>query len=412
MTDVIIVSAFGRGHWMAWELADKGLQVQLLDFSESLGRWTPEDWEGPFGVNKADWLSSSQWARLQEEDDLDPVNDGWTFWVPDGPIDTRGPFSQHFISGPLKGSAKAESFDQAWPFLMANSLSATDFLDHTQARDVAAGLDIFSPFSVHRVSRRGFQNSIEWCRKRGVEIFESANLEDIQIETSHMRGVEVKSTYKGALRAERFVWCLTSAETAKLQEKVAKTLYPGGVLESEWSWIRFRMSFDEGIYQQVIPIHSVILDDLFLPWSHANLLILQKTVKPQHYDVWLRLPTHHRFQRAYLEDMGRKAEAVLQKKLPFSKIQILEMPQDYLYDFAELGPSLFPVFNKEKRAGHAPKNLKNVAYDGPETWASLDWLGRFRHQSRIVENIAQWKTKMLEQELRKKGSRDRSLHSP
>ena len=411
MTDVIIVSAFGRGHWMAWELAEKGLSVQLLDFSESLGRWTPEDWEGPFGVTKTDWLTASQWARLQEEDDLDEVHGGWTFWVPDGPLDTRGPFSQHFFSGPLSGTAKAP-FDQAWPHLMANSLSSTDFLDHAQARDVDSGLDIFSPFFVHRVSRRGFQNSLDWCRKRGVEVFESAYLEDIQIETGYMRGVEVRSTYKGALRSERFIWCLTSAETDKLQSKVANTLYPSGVLESEWSWIRYRVSFDEGLYQQVIPVHAVVLDDLYLPWSHANLLILQKTVKPQHYDVWMRLPTHHRFQRAYLEEAAKKAEAVLQKKLPFSKIQTLEMPQDYLYDFAELGPSLFPVFNRERRMRHQPKALRNVAYDGPESWSSLDWLGRFRHQSAIVEKMAQWKTKMLEQELRKKGSRDRSIHSP
>ena len=78
--DVTIVSAFGRGHWLAAELADNHFSVLLLDISESLGRWAPEDWEGPFGLLQNKSLTSSQNERLVEEDYHDNIPEGVVLW--------------------------------------------------------------------------------------------------------------------------------------------------------------------------------------------------------------------------------------------------------------------------------------------------------------------------------------------
>ncbi len=398
---------------MAWELAQANLKVQLIDLSASLGRWTPEDWEGPFGFVKSESLSPSQLSRIQEEDDIDPVHEGWTFWVPDGPLDTRGPLESWFLAGPLHFSDPSErQFDKAWPRLLSQSLSANVYYENWDALQSKARLDLFSPFFVHRVSRRGFQNSLEWCRKKGVEVFENASLIDVQVESTQMNGVEISSEFKGVLQGQQFVWCLTSHETKKLQSRVAERLYPKGVLESDWSWIRYRFSIDLGIYQKVVPLHSVLIADLNLPWTHTNLLILQRTVKPEHFDVWMRVPTHHRFQRAYLEKMAEGILEVLKQKLPHSENQVLEMPQDYLYDFNELGPSLFPVFSFEKLIGLSLKRFTNMAYDGPEHWQSLDWNGRFERQGQIVAAMRAWKQRDIEIAESKKGRSDRTLHAP
>ncbi len=415
MTDVLIVSLYGRGHWMAWDLADRGLKVQLVDLSESMGRWTPEDWEGPFGFSQGEGLLPSQLARLQEEDDLDSVHDGFTLWTPSGPVDTRGPLSQHFQNGILNKNAfesQARDFKIIWPGLLSRSLSSNVYFEHFSALDSPSHLDMFQPFFVHRVTRRGLQKSLDWCKQKGVEVFQSASLRDIQTEGSQISGVEISSEFKGVLQAQQYVWCLTSAETKKVESKAAKTLYPSGILEMEWSWIRYRFSFDADIYQKVIPTHAVMIDDLNVPWTHNNLLILQKTVKPQHCDLWMRLPTHHRFQRAYLEDMGAKAKELLLRRLPTDKIEILEMPQDYLYDFEELGPSLFPVYNRTAKEKFEPRNFKNVFYDGPEHWLGLDWMNRFRYQSQLTDKLKAWKQKQIELEQKRKPDSDRSLHAP
>ena len=39
--DLLIISVFGRGHWLAAEMAEKGCSVHLLDISQTMGRWTP-----------------------------------------------------------------------------------------------------------------------------------------------------------------------------------------------------------------------------------------------------------------------------------------------------------------------------------------------------------------------------------
>src|SRR4051794_13320435 len=93
--DVAIVSAFGRGNWLAAELADLGLKVSLVDVSEALGRWTPEDWEGPFGLLKAEFLKTSQLERLNEEDYFDSVDEGFVVWLKDGPLDLKGPLTAY-----------------------------------------------------------------------------------------------------------------------------------------------------------------------------------------------------------------------------------------------------------------------------------------------------------------------------
>ena len=95
--DVAVVSAFGRGHWLAAELADAGRSVALIDVSAKMGRWAPEDWEGPFGFFRTEKLKASQVERLIEDDYHDTVDEGFVVWLKDGPIDIKGPLSSFWL---------------------------------------------------------------------------------------------------------------------------------------------------------------------------------------------------------------------------------------------------------------------------------------------------------------------------
>ena len=65
-SDVTIVSAYGRGNWLAAELSNLNHRVSLVDVSKGLGRWAPEDWEGPFGFFQSEHLLPSQVESLIE----------------------------------------------------------------------------------------------------------------------------------------------------------------------------------------------------------------------------------------------------------------------------------------------------------------------------------------------------------
>ncbi len=79
--DVVVVSAFGRGNWLAAELARQGLSTTMVDVSDALGRWAPEDWEGPFGYFQSEAVTESLSTRLHVEDFSDGVDEGFVFWL-------------------------------------------------------------------------------------------------------------------------------------------------------------------------------------------------------------------------------------------------------------------------------------------------------------------------------------------
>ena len=94
-TAVSIVSIFGRGHWLATELARKGIPVSLIDVSDSMGNWPAEDWEGPFGFFKNEKLLASQLERLIEDQEVQENAQGFSIWLESGPLEMKGPLTQH-----------------------------------------------------------------------------------------------------------------------------------------------------------------------------------------------------------------------------------------------------------------------------------------------------------------------------
>ena len=87
--DLVVISAFGRGHWLALEFASRGWRVLLQDVTASLGDFDHRDVEGPFGLLEAADLHPSQRARLVDEGEFVQVPGGFTLWLPEGPLEFR-----------------------------------------------------------------------------------------------------------------------------------------------------------------------------------------------------------------------------------------------------------------------------------------------------------------------------------
>lgn len=226
--DVAIVSAFGRGNWLASELADRGMSAQLIDVTENMGRWTPEDWEGPFGFLQADQLSQSQLSRLGEEDYHDNLTDGFTIWIKDGPIDMRGMLTQNWLDKlPAYAAAKTyinnfenlkpaeldeaqerlilSGFGRSWLVHFAHQFASPVFQQNALAINSGRPLPLFSPFFVRRVSRKGLQKSLEWCRSKGVEVVSSANVVDLAMDGKNCSGVQISGESSRVVVAKKYV---------------------------------------------------------------------------------------------------------------------------------------------------------------------------------------------------------------
>lgn len=439
-SDVMIVSAFGRGHWLAAELATNGFSVVLIDVTESIGRWTPEDWEGPFGFFQPDSLTGTQKSSLVAEGDFEEIESGFTVWSPEGPIEGRGQMIDYWLknSQPViqadryfkslaaaqKGDKKADErddvlaqpFSKNWLVHLLHQVASPEYHSNSQSIQSGDPLPIFSTFSVRRVSRRGYEQSLKWCQSQGVKVFRQAMVRDLLIESRSISGLEIKSDWSGALLGKQLVWSLTSQETQKLSDRVAELLFPIGTLTPEWSWLRYRFSLKLSSSTEALPHHLVMINDNGLPWSHSNLLIMQRDNQRHEADVWIRIPSHHRFQRSYLETMREEVSEVLARRIPDCDPAVIQMPQDYFYEYSELGPSAFAVYEPKSLKSLTRLQLRNLIFDGPECWASLEWSGRLRYQAKVLDQvkaIKEQELKQLEQNQEGKDQEsDRTLYTP
>ena len=412
--DVVLVSAFGRGNWMAAELATQGMQVSLVDVSDHLGRWTPEDWEGPFGYFQSEQLAASQRERLIEEDYIEDIPEGFILWLADGPIDFKSSLSSHLLSesgissealdflnnyenlSPEEIRDKRESlrrspYRESWLVHLAYQLASHVYKPNAEGVSYGKPLPLSAPWIIRRVSRKGAGQSLDWVESKGVKVFPGAQLVDLLTEGSECRSLEIRSGWSGALTGRQFVWLLSGEETLKLSESIATLLFPKGVVKPTWSWMRYRFRVEQGMHLETLPAKFVLIDDLYAPWTHTNLMIVQRTVQAQDLDVWLRIPTQHRFQRAYLEEQSQSILNLLAKKIPGSHPVLADMPQDHLYEYQELGPPRFPVYNLEDLDHLHRGSFPNVHYSAPEDWVLLEWTSLLRDQVPVAAKIKKWK---------------------
>ncbi|PIS10104.1 MAG: hypothetical protein COT73_11125 [Bdellovibrio sp. CG10_big_fil_rev_8_21_14_0_10_47_8] len=415
-----IISIFGRGHWLAAELARKGIPVALLEISQQMGNWAPEDWEGPFGFFKSESMLDSQYERMVHGDDPQMVPQGLTVWLKSGPVEMKGATTRHrfaqmgvdpeveqYLLGKIKvESLKKMTFAQTWVAHLAHAYSSVVATLLPESFLEGKRLPLFSSFYFRHASRQGLEKSLKWCESLGVQVYRNVELKDVALEDRHsISNLEIKTDRQGLFQAEQFVWCLSSEESGLVSSKVQALLFPKGPVEPEWVWVRYRIRMkDQGPLAEMtraqLPLHCVVIEDLMLPWTHENMMILIRTQTADQFDVWMKIPNSHRFHRQYLEERGRMMVQYLMARIPDNEVQVAEGPQESHYTFEQIGPSRHPVFSRTLKSELAPKAMKNVTMDSPEQWATLGWEGAFDHQNEILRELTSWWTR--KEELRKK----------
>jgi len=417
-TSVLIVSAYGRGYWLASELQRENIPVMLIDVTSKLGVWPPEDVEGPFGFFKPDQLTDSQNERVFAEDAFATLNQGFTMWLPEGPLELKSPLTEYrlqklgqnkavlnFLQGGknafrhLAGLPKwaSENFKKSWILHLAHQWAATTYVPSSRASLSGRALKILNPFLVRQPTRAGQQKAVEWLKSKNVEVHQKTELLDISLKTNNaISGVEIHGERSGHMHVDQIVWMLSSEESYFAAPKIAQRLFPQGALEPEWCWVRYRLKMSPCPERDALPSHLLVLGQVTSPWTHQNLMTLQRTALEDQFDVWIRIPNVQRFNKEYLRIRGEKIMEILRERLPLALPEIQSYPQEFYYTYSQIGPSSFPVFGEGLEARRRKMDFNNVHLESAEIWTNFSWDDQFESQGLIRDSLLKW-WKLLQQ---------------
>lgn len=421
---VILISAFGRGHWLAAALAKEGIRTTLVDVTSKLGVWPSEDIEGPFGFFRNERVSESQQERLYSDDPFDEVANGFTLWLKEGPFEFKGPVTKYkldqsrlsphvkdFFAGGgdknpklLYKNLEEFTFDQSWLLHLSHQFASTTYAANAKSAAQGESLPLFSSFLVRQATRNGLEKSLAWLETKGVEVIRPHQIMDVSFGPGKtISGLELSGEKQGLFRLEQIVWMLTSEETYFLNERLGKYFFPEGSLEPEWCWVRYRVGLQACFERDRLPLHTLMVEDIKSPWTHENLMLLQRTSLADQFDVWMRIPTVQRFNKDYLTVRSQRMMNHLIGRMSLSAPQVLSFPQEYYYTYAQLGASRFPVFSHTQGVRRGRSGYSNFHLDGPEVWSNYHWGSYFDNNERIQQRIvAWWKEKLLKEQKEKK----------
>lgn len=413
MSPVLVVSVFGRGNSLAALLTEKDIPVTLIDITSDMGTSSPEDDESPFGFFQNN-ISAVTFERLQYDEPPQSVEAGLHVVLSSGPVEFRSPLTKNrFNKLGMSDEKLAELIDQQsfqngirslknsnfeWLQRISSEV-ATNTSDYFPvSNSQAKGIALFDHFWIRQASRGGVHKSHEWLRKKNVNVISDIHILDVvNIDNKKIRGFLVKkrnSETSEIINFEQMIWCLTSEESNFINSNILKKLFLQKQIESRWSWVKLRYRMSETNLVEALPLHSLWIKDLKLPWTHDNLFILQKCPSPGLFDVWLRIPSIQRMQKQSILQLSESIREYLVGRLP--KVKIAEAESLALDDksYQEIGPVRFPIFDLTELKYFNKKIKSGVKYNwhqhSPEVWASNGWNAMAEYEVKLLEIFSIW----------------------
>ncbi|MES2857102.1 MAG: hypothetical protein V4692_14635, partial [Bdellovibrionota bacterium] len=212
---------------------------------------------------------------------------------------------------------------------------------------------------------------------------QKSRIRDIRLNGRLVDAVEFSDERSGAERARSVVWCLSPHETKVVSESLYTLLFPNGAPTPEWSWERIRFRFDPDRFDTSLPLWTAMIADRDLSWTRANIVILRRKAGGEFLDAWVKVPAWMRSDRSAFEVIRREIEMLLRDRLPGA---------EFIPVMSDFAPFLWPVYDEGDLASLKPVKATNLFFSSNEFWMGLDWLGRFRHEQKVVLQLEKLKS--------------------
>jgi hypothetical protein len=408
--DLVIVSAFGRGNWLASEFASRGWRVSLLDATSALGTFDERDVEGPFGLLEASDLQPSQRARLVDEGEFASVSGGLTLWLPEGPLEFRSeltPFLlrareiphdvESYLRHPDFAAKEAQGdrralrklqYSHSWLAQFAHSFSSAAHYENYIALESDAVAPLFTPYGLRQLTAAGTARGLQDCQTNGVSVRTNVQLKNFKFDGKSAATFEYEDARDGAVieSGRAFVFCLSYDETKTISDSLLRALFPAEWPDAPWAWQRLSMRVSDANFLSMIPLSSVVISDVDLAWTRANMIVLRRRNGAAEFDAWVKIPTWMRREKLAYEQVQNEVRTTLEKRFPGVRLEDVDQ---------EMTPILWPIWSGDEfrvvQGSAAPRKSPNLFFDSPGVWTSLDWMGRFRHENKILTKLEKLK---------------------
>jgi hypothetical protein len=390
-----MVSAFGRGENLAIALSDKGFNVSVYDLTDAF----PFEYRrgaGPFPIPRQTYLPAHEGFFSSTEE----LPRGLVLWLNEGPLEFAGPLSNFFVENNEAFRAAVQNqassdFSVDWLRRLVRHLVSPYHHEPWQP-------DSGSMFPIARelnlVPREREETLMGFDRLQSKNFYHRCQkIHDVQIESARLTEMEVEAGSVIAVRAPQWIWCLSSQETEFLNPNVADALFSRDLRRAEWVWMSMQGRCELGPWSGGFPKYSVAINDIHLPWTYANLFVLEWLDKGR-FEVWMKVPAEAARDANKRGTWATEAEGVLSSRLGLGKWKIDSLA------FSICPHSLvFPQNMKEWR----PPGWKNWDWIAPETIARLDLGARFEREMESYQRLMGWRN----DQLKRQGARgDQALH--
>lgn len=381
---VFVVGCYGRGLWLAQNIAKKNISVAYYDVSDQMGHWSPDDWEGPFGFFRHEAATEdlvSYWSSWEPPEDI-PL--GCSVLFNDLPFNAKSQIAQHAL----------EQFPEKKVSLncMAQSLASIEISENSKPKSsFVSEFHWGAPFSYRRRTRLGLQRGFEQASESGVEVLNQAKLIDVSLASKARLGsFEIHRERSEAISLkpeDQLVWCLSAEETQFLIPESYKKIFKDEISQPLWFWARFRLRLEfNSSWVSSLPPYFFMTDDLDSLWVRENLIVFRQASSADQWDCWVRLPVAQRFNSHYLKVQSERLESRIKERLKNVQAQVIEWPQESRYTWHEVGPPTHPVWSQAPRSFE--NQFVNVHFCGIESCGAHDFEARALREVAISKEVS------------------------
>ena len=422
MKDVVIVSNWGRGAWLAHQLQQKAFRTTVFDVSALQPVLSSAEREGPFGVFLPSHLSDLQKHYLCG-DNFYSIQQGFSVFTSQGPVEFRGPLNNFFME-----TWKDFQFSHSILSNLPSSFSEDrfGFSDRKKARKVKGSIEsnwllclakefagsyleqseplhykfrpLFSDYVLRESSQRYFSDLKYSLQKEGVEWIDVPST-DLSSPSNCLKDFEFKKTHvefkwNEEIQKSRFlIWTLSGPETLQCFSNSLSVLFPN------WEppikiWRRFSLFWDQGTFEKIIPLLLLILpeyirrDTVLSGQEHIQnggeaFLSLKHNPAAAKMDLWMLCPYVERFNESILSSYLEAALDRLNRLFPDFAIKGYLPEQEICHDY-------FVLYKKGdllKKKNNDKKFQRRLFHLNPESTGKMDAYSLMQQSGYVLDDL-------------------------